>query len=432
MGSVKMLRPAVATDLLRRSTERILGLPWWALWILFMMILLLRRPQAILHADFWGEDGCLWYAGAYDLGWRSLLSPLTGYLQTISRLVSILAQNVPLSWGPTFFAVSALMIQALPSTLLMSPRMADAWPDPLGRVCFAFIYVLLPNSVEVLTNLTNAQWHLASLAFLIVVIRPSSSRVLNVAELVALAISGLSGPFAIFLLPIAVWQFLESRAAAVLVRVAIVTACVGVQGWMLLETMNAERLHTPLGAGIITLARILSFQIILGASLGIRLLIRFSGSWVWRIDAVPIVITLVSGVLTSVALRRGSSLLRKGLVYAALMLAAALISPVISTTEPQWPQMTLPNAGNRYFLIPMLAWIGVLFTLVRDWGPSRVSAFGFLVLLPVGIMTDFHYRAARPTDFVERAREFGSAPTGTQMEFPVHPPGFQPMVLTKR
>jgi hypothetical protein len=432
------LRSSPTARLLYWPMERILGLPSWALCVVFMVILFLRYPQGILHADFWGEDGCLWYADAYDLGWRSVILPHTGYLQTISRVVAMAAQAFPLSWGPTIFAVSAMIIQALPPTLLMSRRMGDAWPEPGGRLCFALIYSALPNSFEVLTNLTNAQWHLAGLAFLIVAIRPSSQRLVAAAELVALALAGLSGPFAIFLLPISVWHFWGSRTDPVffrpsLFRIGILTACVGIQAALLFDTMSATRLHTPLGAGVAPFARILALQIILGASLGVNLLLRFSRSWIWSINAMPVAISLVGVSLGIVALRQGNRLLRTGAVWATAILTAALMSPVVSLKEPQWPLMALPGVGNRYFLIPMLVWIGILFTLFRDRRfVVRCLSSGFLILMPLGIVTDFTYRRAKPTAFDERAREFEIAPAGTQMTFPVHPPGFQPrMVLTK-
>ncbi|MDR3531497.1 MAG: hypothetical protein P4L90_13220 [Rhodopila sp.] len=428
----KVLRIGRSPYPLQGAIGSLLTLPLWAMWIMFMAVLFLRHPQAILQADFWGEDGCFWYADAYEAGWRSLLWPHTGYLQTISRLIAVFAQNFPLSWGPTIFAASALIIQALPPTLLVSKRMDDAWPDPGARLGFALIYVLLPNSMEVLTNLTNSQWHLACLAFLIVTARPSSSRLVVAAELVALAISGLSGPFSVFLFPIAVWQFLGSRTGPAFVRVIVVTACMGIQASFLFDTIGTARPQAPLGADVIILARILALQIFLGASLGIRIMLRISRSWVWGIDAVPLIVALVSGSLAFIALRRGNPLLRKSFVYAALLLTAALISPVGSGSEPAWIFMTHPVAGNRYYFIPMLVWLGICISLLPDRVVLvRCLALGFIVLLPFGFVTDFYYPGSNPTGFVEHAREFERAPVGTRMEFAVLPPGFPPMVLTK-
>jgi hypothetical protein len=413
--------------------DRIRCLPPWAWYPLFVAILFFRSPQAILHADFWGEDGAVWYHDAYEIGWHSLLSQHTGYLQSTSRLVALSAQNFRLSWGPTFFALAALMIQALPPTLLISKRMSDAWPDPVGRFCFALIYVALPNSMEVLTNLTNAQWHIACLAFLIVVIRPSPKLAVTAAELIALTIAGLSGPFAVFLLPIAVWQLIAARCSPILVRTAslrlgVLTLCVIIQSSLLFETMNATRLQTPLGADLPTLARIIAVQVILGASLGIRVMTRLAG----HLDAFLGTVTLLGGILGVVALYRGRPLLRQAFFVATLVLATALISPVVSLTEPQWPLLTSPGAGNRYFFIPMLVWIGILMTLVRHQAAViRGLASGFLMLLPLGIIADFKYPASKPTKFLEIAREFEEAPSGTPWAFAVHPPGFPPLVLIK-
>jgi hypothetical protein len=431
--SETVLQPILITGLLRRSISSLLGLPAWARLGVFMAIVFLRHPLGILHADFWGEDGSFWYTDAYVLGWRSALVPHTGYLQTISRFVAICAQAAPLAWGPTIFAASALIIQALPSTLLTSRRMQDAWPDPVARLCFALIYVALPNAFEVLMNLTNAQWHLAALAFVIVTIRPAANRFVSAAEFVALATSGVSGPFAIVLLPVAVWQFLAARSRTALIRMVIVAGCVAVQAWPLIATMSTSRPPTPLGAGAIALARIVAFQVILGASFGIHGLPRLSGTRLWGIDAVPLAIALAGIVLGSVALRRGNRMLRQGVLYGALILAAALVSPVVSATEPQWLAMSKPGAGVRYYFMPMLAWIAILLTLVHDrLVVIRRLAQAFLLLMPLGIVTDFYYPGMKPTDFADRAREFDLAPVGTSVTFPVHPPDFQPpMVLTK-
>ena len=61
MMSATILRPVVRSGLGVRAVESIRKLPLWALWLLFVAILFLRHPQAILHADFWGEDGSFWY-----------------------------------------------------------------------------------------------------------------------------------------------------------------------------------------------------------------------------------------------------------------------------------------------------------------------------------------------------------------------------------
>ena len=75
----------------------------------------MRRPDALLNAQFWAEDGAFWYADAYNAGpWISLFQPENGYFQTISRLVAGISLLFPLRDAPLFFNVAAITIQALP------------------------------------------------------------------------------------------------------------------------------------------------------------------------------------------------------------------------------------------------------------------------------------------------------------------------------
>ena len=145
------------------------------------------------------------------------------------------------------------------------------------------------------------------------------------------------------------------------------------------------------------------------------------------------VLALVGGCLGVFALRHGRPLLRKGVICAVPILIAALITPEASLTEPQWAALVRPGAGNRYFFIPMLAWIGICVSLIRaPFTPVRLASRAFLILLPIGIVGDFYYPGLRPTNFAEQARVFEQAPIGTRMAFPVHPLGFAPLELTKR
>jgi hypothetical protein len=76
----------------------------------FFLPLSLRHPGMPFNAEFWGEDGWSWYPDAYNYGFGPLFQPHTGYLQTISRLIGLLAQPVPLTWAPFVFATVALAV----------------------------------------------------------------------------------------------------------------------------------------------------------------------------------------------------------------------------------------------------------------------------------------------------------------------------------
>jgi hypothetical protein len=400
---------------------------------LFFMMLFLRCPATLLRAEFWAEDGLIWYADAYAAGWHSLLLPQNGYLQTVSRLVALLAQLFPLAWAPSIFAGLALIIEILTAVFIVSARMSNVWPSIWGRVLFASIYVSIPNSFETHANLTNTQWHLAILGFCVLISAPAESRVGTAGDLAALALSGLSGPFCIFLVPIAIWQLRVDRSAAQLRRTGIVAVASIIQGGFLLATAGDTRSAAALGASVGTLAHIIVVQILLGALLGARAMSRVSQWTLLKSDTVAMVIALGGLSCFAIALSRGPSVLRKAALFGGTLFAGALWKPQVSATQPQWTIMMNPGAGQRYYLIPMLVWIGALLALAADRNRALRYPGMILIMASVtGIVADWSHPRFAPTGFATKAQEFALAPPGTRMELPLQPPGFGPMILIKQ
>jgi hypothetical protein len=400
--------------------------------LFFAIVLFVRCPAAILHPRFWAEDGVIWYSDAYTIGWYSLFSPQVGYLQTISRLIALVAQGFPLLWAPGLFVAAALIIQTVTATFLVSGRMSSVWPSVWERFLFAFIYVALPNSFETHLNLTNAQWHLAILSFFILVARPAENRLGRAGDILALALSGLSGPFCLLLMPIALWQLWNDRSTPRVQRAVIVAITCMIQGGFLIATVGLTRSTAALGASGNTLARIIVVQILLGGLLGVRVMSRLTNLAPLNSDEAVIAIALGGLLICAVALWHGPSVLRKAAVFGGLVLAAALWRPQVSLAEPQWPLMTRPWTGQRYYLIPILVWIGVVLTLAAGRNRKlRYLALPLVVLLFAGVAVDGLYPRLPPTDFSEKAREFADAPPGTRMEFASWPPHIAPMILVK-
>ncbi|HEY1934938.1 MAG TPA: hypothetical protein VGG99_23280 [Acetobacteraceae bacterium] len=397
----------------------------------FLVILALRSTDNLLHASFWGEDGWLWYSDAYRVGIDSLFWPNVGYLSTLQRLVAIVSQQVPLVYEPVVFAVVALVTEAATAVFIVSDRMASAWPSAWGRLLFAFIYLVLPNSWEIYGNLTDAHWHLAVLAFCILVSAPPVNRRQIVFDAVVLTISGVSGPFSILLLPVALWQAVVDRRPSTRWRSALLAATAIVQIWFLL-TNNQHRTTAPLGAGPIVLSRIIALQIFLRSLSGTITLPPIVQAVMERHGSVSILVCLVGIGYGLTAAYLGPPVLRKAILFAGASFAAALVTPLVSRTDPQWQSMTMPLSGDRYYVYPILAWLGALFVLAADRRlVLRVFGIGMIAtMLAWGVPADWHYPLAGPIGFKARARAFMAAPPGTRMEFPIRPGG-PPMVLIK-
>ena len=396
-------------------------------------MLAIRSTGLVLHAEFWAEDGWAWYPDAYNLGVSSLFVPLAGYLQTLSRLVGWMAQALPLRWAPTVFVAAALAIQALPPAFLVSNRLSGAWPSVPARLGFAVLWVALPNIQEEHANLTNAQWHLAALAFLVLLADPPRGPWGRAFDWGVLALSGLSGPCCLLLLPIAAWRGWNGKGWRGRSRLAIVAASSLVQGWTLLHTVS-DRTSAPLGADPATLARVVAQQVVLAPWTGQAYMARLQAEPVWQSGWTPAIVAAGALGLAAVAFWRGPLILRAACVLGGLELGAALLRPQISKSGPQWTLMMLPGVGQRYYYLPMLAWVGVVFWLAgtRPLG-ARVAGLVLVAGLAFGVWADWFLPGREPTGFVARAEAFERSAPGTVAAFPVNPLFVQlPMVLTRR
>lgn len=404
--------------------------------LIFALLLISHCPRVILRASFYAEDAALWYPDAYRVAWHALLWPVVGYLQTFPRLIALAALPFPLRWAPTLFALAAFSVQMLLALFLISPRMKDVWPSPIGRLLFALIYLCLPNSYETYLNLTNSQWHLCILAFLVLVSAPPVSRGESLFDCAVLLASGLTGPFAILLAPVALWEALRRRLSNAAVRAALfragaVLACVTIQAGVLLTHLGG-RSQAPLGATPELFARILAYQVFIGSLIGQHGLFWLERQPVLSSSTVAVLVAVVGLALWALAFVRGSAMLRQGTVLAGLIFLAALAKPQVDMTAPQWPLLILPGVGCRYWLMPMFAWVGVLLTLttkVRAAAP-RIAGLLLILVLPIGIAKDWPFPNWTPTYFVAQARAFEAAPTGTHMLLDARPAGWK-LDLTK-
>ena len=126
----------------------------------------------LFRAQFYGEDGTVWFHDAYSSGWaHALFLPCNGYVQLLPRLVAGLALLVPFQFAPLVMNVVGIAMQALVVNVMLSGVAADWAPFRL-RVLWTCAYVALPNSSELHATITEGQWHLALLGCILAVSPP--------------------------------------------------------------------------------------------------------------------------------------------------------------------------------------------------------------------------------------------------------------------
>jgi hypothetical protein len=337
------------------------------------VVTLARRPDALSNPQFWAEDGAVFFQQAWnDGGFHELTTTYLGYLEEVQRLVAIPAASIGLRFAPALFNLVALAFQVAPACYFVSNRGESLVESRPMRVLVGAIYLLLPNA-EINLNLTNVQWHLAILAFLIVVAHPARHRWARIAEDVVIVLAVLTGPFCFVLLTIAgVWYWKHRFATT---RVFIALAAAGTVIQLTASALGPGRPHSDLGAGVFRFIDIAANRVFLGGSFGQDLHNTFlianpqSGAGlVWAV-----VVVGVGSVITGFAFWRGPLPLRLFIAFGAVIFVGGLLSPAAGT-KAVWTHLILPADASRYFFIAQLAWILSLMWVVTRSHSKTVSA----------------------------------------------------------
>jgi hypothetical protein len=415
----------------RRWLERPLGI---ALLLLVCALLLVsRRPDAVLAAQFWAEDGRAWFADAHATGWNSLLVTRTGYFVTVSRLTAIFSLAFPLAWAPLVFNLVALGFKLLPVALLHSQRGRALVPDRWVRLAATLLYIGHPYAAEIHLNVTNIQWHLALSVLMLLLVAGDFSRARRGFDVAVVALGGLSGVFGVFLVPVAMWVWYRRRDSRSLVLLLVMLGCAAVQLFAVMLSEHGSRSVAGLGATPELAAQIIGGQLF-GAALVGGQWTQWSGSDAWRGALwLPALVSILGLAWYVRAWWTGPQALRALLLLAALVGIASLLSPQISGSDPQWPLLAQYQVGVRYVFIPIVAWYAAL--LWCAWR-DRIRAIRWasaLVLLTITFRTipdNWIMPPYQDFEFQQRAAEFEAAAPGTRVSIPINPPGWD-MILVK-
>jgi hypothetical protein len=394
--------------------------------LVFVLLIVLRRPEAIFHPEFWAEDGVYWYQQAYKIGFSSIFMPENGYLQSISRLVALISQPFPLSFAPAIFAISALTVQVAPIAILLSKRFEYIIKNKYARIIICLIYVVVPNSLEPNINLTDAQWHLSLVLFLLIV---SDSYKHSIIEYTTIIVSALSGPFSILMSPIIIFEAYNKYKLMSINKYIIALACTFIQSYFLIVSMVKTRSTENLGASIKSFATIFVNNIFIGGTFG-----RLGKPFILSIDNHVYVFFVFLFVLIAVAFILGSKIYKEFVFFSAAIIGTALVSPMVSLTQPQWPVMEAMGAGDRYYVIPIIA-MNIGFLVLAFNKNLIIKIIGIFMLLIFFLSAPFNFlyndSPYKNIGFYREAMLFYKSNPGTTMKFNETPSGWNFYLIKK-
>jgi hypothetical protein len=398
----------------------------WHYGVIFLLacaVIISRRPDAVLHAQFFAEDGHVWYAEAYNLGWwNALFRSQDGYFQTFPRLGAALALLVPLSRAPLVLNLIAICVQALPVSVLLGSR-SSAWGSLRFRSVLACIYLGLPNCFELNATITSSQWRLAFCTFLLLVAFSPLSRVGRAFDLSIFSLCGLTGPFCILLSPIALFLAWQRRERWRWVTAGLLCATSLLEASNLLSGGIAGRPHVPLGANPDALTRMLAGQLYLGTFIGSNALAARPGIGSFIVFAV---IAAGGTLLMAICFFKSSWNMRLLIIFSGMIVAASLVSPTLGQINGFTGfEALVRGAGARYWLFPNLAFAwSILFCFQSLNQVLKAASVCLLCILCFGFVARWEYPAFRDEHFAEYVRTFESAPPGTAVVIPENPEGW--------
>jgi hypothetical protein len=405
------------------------GLGWQAQCFVFLYAaaaIAVRAPDVLMNPQFYAEGGT-WYEDAYNTGCaHTLLLPAGGYyLGVFPRLVAAISLLFPLRLAPLFMNLCGIALQTLPVTILLTCRCSRWGPLPI-RLLMAAVYLALPNAGEIHVVLANAQWHLCLTACLLVLANPPGQWGWKMFDIVVLLLCGLTGPYCLLLLPVAAifwWKRRQSWSGIVCGLLAVTSA---LEAWTLLRGGWQQRILTPLGATPLLFAKILAGQVYVGALIG-------QNDFASRAN-LPVVVaaSLIGTAILCWCVFKGGWELRLFILFSAMLLAAALRSPLAAGRQRQW-EFLATSTGGRYWFFPILAfsWSLIWCATQSACKPCQILGAFFLAAMIWGEMRDWKYPPFPNKHFPQYVNKFDAAPPGTTITIPICPEGCNVRLIKK-
>jgi hypothetical protein len=205
-----------------------------------LAILYLRMPGTFTNPQFWGED-IYFFDESRFRGWAIVANVPTGYLLVVQALVAVFAAHFDPVAAPTIFNCAAILLALLVVWMVTSPRL-----DMPYKPLLAIAVVIVPMGYEELGTLVNSQWILPIGAVALMFMSAPTSAVVLAGEAVFVALTALSGPFAIFLAPMFAWRAITMRDATARRRFLLLAAitCPGAIIDVLVIALNPDILNS--------------------------------------------------------------------------------------------------------------------------------------------------------------------------------------------
>lgn len=411
--------------------ERIYKSNYFKAFVLVLSFLLLwaRREDILLNAQFWAEDAVFWYKDAYQNGFlNSLLTPRNGYFQTVSTLLVGATSFLNPLYAPFVANFFGILLRAILVWFLFTERFS--FLNITTKALISAYFFCMPGIQEVHANITNAHWYLSLYVAMIFISRKPETIGWKAHDIFFVILSGLSGPFIIFILASTIFKCYNENKSNISVKSFInfytaptyiaMISCAAVQVSTILLTFEGSRSSAPLGFSIGVMSSILSSNVFLYTFFPWDLA---SYGWENKLLSISINVFFISAVAYTFI--KGNWQARIFATLPLLIFAFSMAKPQLTDSMPQLP--TLVNGeGQRYFVNIHIAIYSLLvIAIFNNFKKSDFQTYitiVFCTLTAVMFSLNFFISPLPDMKWRDGAKMINDAKPGDEVEFRVVPP----------
>ncbi|EFL7398813.1 glucosyl transferase [Escherichia coli] len=400
-----------------------------SIFILAFTLIWLRRIDILTNAQFWAEDAVFWYKDAYEQGFfSSLITPRNGYFQTVSTLIVGATTFINPIYAPLLSNFFGIIIRAIIIWFLFTDRFK--FLSTTSKIFISVYLICMPGLDEVQANITNAHWYLSLYVAMIIISEEPKSKLWKAHDLFFIVLSGLSGPFIIFIIASSVFKYLHLSKGVISIRglylfytrlpYLAMILCGLIQATSIILTFNGTRSHAPLGFSFDVMSSIISSNVFLFSFVPWNIADAGWDNHLLSYTLSTLVITLCVFLYI-----KGNWQMKVFATLPILIVAFSMAKPQLADSVPQLPTLATGN-GSRYFVnihIAIFSLICVyLFQCIKNKTLKIFFKIYVSVILIVMIKLNFFITPLPDMNWSQGAELINKAKHGEAVSFAVLPP----------
>ena len=358
--------------------------------LLLLILLVLRLPDRIFHAQFYAEDG-FFFEQALRFGWHTVVTPYGGYLLTLQRLITLTGTHISPVYVPLWFNALTLLVLFIVLFRLLSERVKLKYKPLL-----ALLLVCYPHPEDLFLTMENTMWVL-SLVLLILVFTDDAKTPLEIlGDVACVLLSGLTGVFSVLFFPLFLLRAFFRKTKLSILTAGLVGFTAAIQCYFIVTAPKAQALDTtPVELSYIP--AIIGYRFITHLIGGIKFLplsvttLSVAGAimtcWI-------LILLFIRGLETNERNKRLLLLGVMGITAAASLFRLKHSLPILISAEPL----------GRYFFLPQVAFMWLLAQELNYKGLRRRLAVIFFTLFFITTLSYFRLEPLKDMHWKEASQ----------------------------